>query len=60
MPARLNITIDEEVYERLKRELPAEGIGRFINEAIRARRRLSREILEGSYKAASRERWRRL
>jgi hypothetical protein len=29
MPVRLNITIDEEVYERLKRELPAEGISRF-------------------------------
>jgi hypothetical protein len=41
MPVRLNITIDEDVYEHLKRELPAEGISRFINEAIRARRRLS-------------------
>jgi hypothetical protein len=36
MPVRLNITIDEDVHERLKRELPAKGISRFINDAIRA------------------------
>ena len=29
MPVRLNITIDEDVHERLKRELPAKGISRF-------------------------------
>ena len=33
MPIRLNITIDKDVHERLKRELPAKGISRFINEA---------------------------
>jgi hypothetical protein len=37
MPVRLNITIDEDIYERLKRELAAKGITRFINDAIRAR-----------------------
>ena len=26
MPVRLNITIDEDVHERLKQELPAKGI----------------------------------
>jgi len=60
MPVRLNITIDEDVHERLKRELPAKGISRFINEAVRARLRPSREALDDAYKAASRERWRRL
>jgi len=29
MPIRLNITIDKDVHERLKRELPAKGISRF-------------------------------
>jgi predicted CopG family antitoxin len=58
MPVRLNITIDEDVYERLKRELPAKGISRFINDAIRARFRPSREALDEAYKAAARERWR--
>ena len=31
MPIRRNITIDEDVHERLKQELPAKGISRFIN-----------------------------
>jgi post-segregation antitoxin (ccd killing protein) len=56
---RLNITIDEELHERLKQELPAKGISRFINEAIRARFRPSREALNEAYKAAARERWRK-
>ena len=55
MSVRLNITIDEDVHERLKRELPAKGISRFINEAVRARLRPSREALDDAYKAASRE-----
>ncbi len=58
MPVRLNITIDEDVHERLKRELPAKGISRFINEAVRARLRPSRAALDDAYKAAERERWR--
>jgi hypothetical protein len=59
MPVRLNITIDHDVHERLKRELPAKGISRFINEAIRARFRPSREALDKAYRTAARERWRR-
>jgi hypothetical protein len=59
MPVRLNITIDEDVYTRLKRELPAKGISRFINEAIRARFRPSRAALDDAYRAAARERWRK-
>jgi hypothetical protein len=59
MQVRLNITIDKDVHERLKRELPAKGISRFINQAVRARLRPSREALDAAYKAASRERWRR-
>jgi hypothetical protein len=59
MPVRLNITIDEDIHERLKHELPAKGISRFINEAVRARLRPGRDDLDRAYKAASRERWRR-
>lgn len=59
MPVRLNITIDEDVHERLKRELPPKGISRFINDAIRARLRPSREELDEAYKAVARERWRK-
>ena len=32
-----NITIDENVHQHLKQELPAKDISRFINGAIRAR-----------------------
>jgi hypothetical protein len=59
VPVRLNITIDEDVHERLKRELPAKGISRFINDAIRARLRPSRAALDDAYKASTREQWRR-
>jgi hypothetical protein len=59
MPVRLNITIDKDVHERLKRELPAKGISRFINDAVRARLRPSRKALDDAYKAAARELWRK-
>jgi hypothetical protein len=59
MPVRLNITIDEDLHNRLKRELPATGISRFINDAIRARLRPSRKALDHAYKAASQEQWRK-
>jgi hypothetical protein len=35
------------------------GISRFINDAIRARLRPSREQLDTAYRAAAREKWRR-
>ena len=59
MPVRLNITIDEDVHERLKRDLPPKGISRFINDTLRARLRPSREQLDAAYRAAAREKWRR-
>jgi hypothetical protein len=59
MPVRLNITIDKDVHERLKRELPAKGMSRFINDAIRARLRPSRTALDEAYTAAAHERWRK-
>jgi hypothetical protein len=58
MPVRLNITMDEDVHERLKRDLPPKGISRFINDALRARLRPSREQLDTTYRAAAREKWR--
>jgi Arc/MetJ family transcription regulator len=58
MPVRLNITIDEDVYARLKGELPAKGISRFIGDAVRARLRPGGDELDRAYKAAAKERWR--
>lgn len=45
-------------HRRLKRELPAKGISRFINEAVRARLRPGRAELDKAYEAATREPWR--
>ncbi len=59
MAARLNITMDEDIYRRLKRELPPKGISAFINEAVRARLAPDRRSLDAAYQAASREPWRR-
>jgi hypothetical protein len=59
MPVRLNITMDEALYKRLKRELPPKRISSFIEAAVRARIPPDRATLEAAYKAAAREPWRR-
>ena len=59
MVVRLNITMDREVYVRLKKALPPKRISAFINEAVRARLFPDRRTLDEAYKAAQRERWRR-
>ena len=59
MAVRLNIAIDEDIYRRMKKELPAKGISRFINDAVRARPHPDRATLDASYKVARREAWRK-
>lgn len=59
MTVRLNITMDEKLYRRLKEELPPKGISAFIGEAVKAKLAPDRQALDAAYKAASRERWRR-
>jgi hypothetical protein len=59
MPARLNITMDEALYKRLKKELPPKRISSFIEAAVRARISPDRAALDAAYRAAARERWRR-
>ena len=58
MAVRLNITMDEAVYERLKKEVRPKRISAFINEAVRAKLRPDRQALDEAYKAASKDRWR--
>jgi len=58
MAVRLNIVMDDELYRRLKRELPPKGISRFINDAVRAHLHPARSTLDAAYKAARKERWR--
>ena len=59
MNVRLNITIDETIYRRLKREVPAKGISSFIEDAVRTHLRPGPTALAAAYRAASREPWRR-
>jgi len=59
MAVRLNITMDEALYRRLKEELPPKGISAFIGAAVKARLAPDRKALDAAYKAASREPWRR-
>lgn len=59
MPVRLNITMDEKLYRRLKKELPAKRISSFIEAAVRARIHPDRATLDAAYRAAAREPWRR-
>lgn len=59
MSVRLNVTVDKQVYLRLKKALPPKRISAFINEAVRARLFPDGKTLDGAYRAARRERWRR-
>src|SRR3989304_3296090 len=54
MPVRLNVTVDKDVYVRLKKELPPKRISAFINEAVRARLHPDRKTLDAAHRAARR------
>jgi hypothetical protein len=55
----LNITLDEELYRRLKAQTPPKRMSAFIADALRAKLRPGPEELEAAYRAAAREPWRR-
>jgi hypothetical protein len=59
MAVRLNITMDEAVYARLKREVRPKRMSAFITEAVRARLTPAPPTLDAAYQAARKERWRR-
>jgi hypothetical protein len=59
MAVRLNITMDQAVYERLKKQVRPKKMSAFITEAVKARLRPDRPTLDAAYKAARKERWRR-
>lgn len=59
MAVRLNITMDEAVYARLKRRVRPKKMSTFITEAVRARLTPDPATLDAAYRAARKERWRR-
>lgn len=60
MSVRLNITMDNDVYARLKKEVPAKKLSAFISEAVRAQLHPDANILDAAYQAARKERWRKV
>lgn len=58
MSVRLNITMDDDVYARLKKEVPPKKLSAFIAGAVRARLHPDDKTLDAAYRAASKERWR--
>lgn len=59
MTVRLNITMDEEVYVRLKQEVPSKKMSAFITAAVRAKLAPDRNTLDAAYQAARKEPWRK-
>ena len=59
MPVRLNITMDDDVYARLKKKVPTQDLSVFITEAVRAKLQPDAKSLNAAYQAASKEKWRK-
>ena len=59
MAIRLNITMEEEVYRRLKQTVPPKKMSAFINAAVREKLYPDKKTLDAAYKAANQERWRK-
>jgi hypothetical protein len=58
MAVRLNITIDEDIYARLKQEVPPKKISAFISSAVRAKLHPDTKTLDAAYRATRKGRWR--
>lgn len=59
MAVRLSITMEEDLYARLKQEVPPKKISAFISSAVRAKLHPDRKSLDAAYRAARKERWRK-
>lgn len=58
MAVRLNITMDKDIYARLKQEVPPKKISALISSAVRAKLHPDTKTLDAAYRAARKERWR--
>jgi hypothetical protein len=50
--------MDDDVYARLKKEVPPKKLSAFIEEAVRAKLHPDAKVLNTPHQAASKERWR--
>ena len=58
MSVRLNITMDDDVYARLKKEVSPKKLSAFIARAVCVRLHPDAKALNAAYQAASKEQWR--
>ncbi len=59
MLVHLNITLDEDLVQRLRARTAPKKISAFIAEAVEAKLGPSKSDLEAGYRAAARETWRK-
>ena len=58
MSVRVNITMDDDVYARLKKEVIPKKLSAFIAGAVLAKLHPGARTLNAAYQSASREQWR--
>ena len=58
MSARLSITMDDDLYVRLKKKVLSKNLSAFVTEAVRAKLHPDVRTLNAAYKSASKEQWR--
>jgi acetyl esterase/lipase len=51
--------MDDDVYARLKKQVPPKKLSAFISTAVRERLHPDSRMLDAAYKAANKERWRK-
>jgi len=51
--------MDDDVYERLKKDVPPKKLSAFITSAVREKLRPDTKLLKAGYRAASKEPWRK-
>ena len=59
MAVRLNITMGEDLFDRLKRATPPKRMSAFIAQAVKEKLRPGKAELDAAYKDASSETWRK-
>ncbi len=59
MFVRLNITMDDDVHARLKKEVPPKKLSAFITAAVQSRLHPAVKTLDAAYRAARKEGWRK-
>lgn len=57
MFSRLSIRLDDDLYARLKKEVPSKKLSAFITGAVLAKLRPDARTLNAAYQAVSKEQW---